>query len=414
MKRVLVLLVDSLRYDYISEERTPFLHRVSRNGFCAPMKTILGYSDAIDATIFTGVYPYDHNYWIKYKYSPETSPFGFFQYLRFIDYFPSSFIVRGIKFVLSATVCRLLAKVHGYSTLSTHNIPFSAIGFFDYTLRKSMLAEGAFGNFPTLFDILRERSIKYRFIDCSRFSLATRFGSSVRARKHLARALQKTDSDTQLVFIYLHQLDNFAHRCGISSHKFWKELENMDGSIELAINKAKQRFDDDFHTFIFSDHGIADTTEFVNLKAFARDGGFGKDYLICSDSTMIRLWYLNPDKRQEVQKRFNSLGYGHFLSLEEKKVLKINFNHRYYGDDIYLLNTGYSIFPNFFSWLKPHAMHAYHPEDKTQLGIALLQGSGLEFQTKSPVETVDLAPTILDMLGLDIPTHYKGKSLIKH
>jgi len=412
MNRLLVLFIDAFRYDYLSEERTPFLYSMSKNGFCAPLKPILGYSDAIDATIFTGVYPQDHGYWIKYKYSPETSPLGIFKYLRFIDHLPSSFVVRGVKFVLSATICRLLAKAHGYSALSTHNIPFSAIGFFDYTLKKSMLSQGAFDNFPTFFDILREYGIKYSFIDCSNFSIVARFGSSVRSRKRLATVLERIEPDTQLIFIYLHQLDNFAHRCGINSAKFLEELVNVDRSIELIVDRARQRFGDDLPTIIVSDHGMADTKNFVRLGQFIHDKGFGKDYLFCSDSTMIRLWYLNPNKRRDIRKRFADLKCGSFLSEKEKRELKINFNHRYYGDDIYLLNTDYSIFPNFFSWLRPHAMHAYHPEDKTQLGFAILWGAGLGVPINREVRLVDLAPTILDVLGVSAPPQYRGESLL--
>ena len=75
MNRLLVLFIDAFRYDYLSEERTPFLYSMSKNGFCAPLTPILGYSDVIDATIFTSVYPEDHGYWIMHKYSPENSPF---------------------------------------------------------------------------------------------------------------------------------------------------------------------------------------------------------------------------------------------------------------------------------------------------------------------------------------------------
>ncbi|MBA7479587.1 hypothetical protein ES707_15021 [subsurface metagenome] len=225
MKRLLIIYIDAFRYDYLSEKSTPFLYSLSRNGFYAPLKPILGYTDAIKATIFTGVYPREHGYWIMYKYSPETSPFKIFKHLRFIDRVPSNFTISGIKFVLSATICKLLARIHSYSELSTHNIPFSIIDSFDYTLKNSMVCRNAFHGFPTFFETLAVNSIKYSYIDCSKFGLRARFGSSTRVRKKLTKILEEVGQDTQLLFIYLHQLDNFAHRYGISSAKFSAELK---------------------------------------------------------------------------------------------------------------------------------------------------------------------------------------------
>jgi len=154
------------------------------------MNTILGYSDAIDATIYTGVYPQDHGHWIMHKYSPETSPFRMFKPLAFIDYFPSNFVIRGLKFVLSATICRLLAKARHYSELSTHNIPFSVIDSFDWTSKKSLLGSHPFSDFPTIFDILKENGVKHSYINVTKFGLRALFGSSVRVRVKLVKILQ--------------------------------------------------------------------------------------------------------------------------------------------------------------------------------------------------------------------------------
>jgi len=43
---------------------------------------MLGYSDAIRATLFTGTYPDRHGYWIMYKFDPEGIPYRIYESLR--------------------------------------------------------------------------------------------------------------------------------------------------------------------------------------------------------------------------------------------------------------------------------------------------------------------------------------------
>src|SRR6266581_2144071 len=103
-KQVLAILVDALRYDVVNEESTPFISKLGRQGQMLPLKPILGYSDSIRATIFTGASPDRHGYWMSYCHSPGTSPFKAFRRLGFVDYLPSDFLRRGIKFFLSSTI----------------------------------------------------------------------------------------------------------------------------------------------------------------------------------------------------------------------------------------------------------------------------------------------------------------------
>ncbi len=62
MKHVLAILIDASRYDYLSENDIPYRYSLSNRGFCAPLRTILGHSDAIGTTIFTAPCPQDYNY----------------------------------------------------------------------------------------------------------------------------------------------------------------------------------------------------------------------------------------------------------------------------------------------------------------------------------------------------------------
>ena len=403
MKRVLAILVDAFRYDYLSEKYTPFLHSMCKQGFYAPLRPILGYSDAIRATIFTGTYPNVHNYWIMYRYSPETSPIRMFEALKFIDYIPIDLFKRGLKFVLSATLCKILGDIYDYDELSIRNIPLNIIHFFDFSSKKSILFPRVFNSSSTLFDVLRDNNVKFAYLD------------STKLRGRLLHNLIMLDPDVQVIIVYLHYLDYSAHRHGLNSPRFWIQVKNIDKTVKSIVNSAKQRYGDKLDVIIFSDHGMVQTKQFLNFERFMHHRKFGEEFLFFLDSTMVRLWYMNPNVKEEVHKLFRGLGYGAFLSEEEKRELRINFDHRYYGDDIYLLKPGFSIFSNFISWLKPKAMHAYHPKYGHQLGIAIFSGEelGRVDQDIKLVELVDIMPTILDVLDLEIPATCEGKSLLR-
>ncbi len=51
---LVVFLVDAFRHDFLSEDVTPHLAALAASGLRRPLKPILGYSDAIRATFFTG------------------------------------------------------------------------------------------------------------------------------------------------------------------------------------------------------------------------------------------------------------------------------------------------------------------------------------------------------------------------
>lgn len=402
MKRLLTILIDAFRYDYLSEKYTPFLYSMSNEGFYVPLRPILGYSDAIRATVFTGTYPDVHNYWIMYRYSPETSPFRMFKALNFIDYISSDFIKRGLKFTLSATFCKILGEIYNYNEFTTHNIPFKVIHFFDFASHKSMLSPRVFRDLPTLFDVLRAHDIKFAYIDSSKL------------KGKLYHALEMMDPNTQVAMVYLHHLDYAAHRYGVNSPHFWFQLRNMDEMVKSIVNNVKHHLDKKLDVIIFSDHGMVETTKFINLEWLMLNKKFGSDFLFFLDSTMVRFWYMNSDVKEKVHGLFDKLRCGAFLSESERRKLRIHFNHRYYGDDVYLFKPGYSIFPNFMSWLKPRAMHAYHPKYDHQLGMAMFCGEELEGVGRGVkiVELVDIMPTMLDVLDLEVPTSCEGKSLL--
>lgn len=403
MKRLVAILIDAFRYRYLSQKYTPFLYLLASKHNCYKLEPIIGYSDSIRATIFSGVYPQDHGYWIFYRFNPDYSPFKGLKKLKFVEKLPEA-IKRPIKIGFSLTYCKYLAKKLGYKKLSIQNFPLNVVDYFDYTLKGSML--NTIGEYKTVFSILRENNIKYEYIDSTNPIYLLRYPLS--QKDFLVNKVRNVDDDTEFIFIYLHHLDILAHRFGINSNRFKKVLREMDILLEILYRKLTEKFDD-ISMIIFSDHGMVDARKFINFNDLLKDDGFGKDFLVALDSTMVRVWYLN-EKGYRVREYLEDFNYGRFLSEKELKNLKIRFKNRYYFDDVYLIDPPYNIYPNFTSLLKPYAMHAYHPDLESQKGIAMFYN--MDVRKKDEVELVDFMPTILKYFGIKRPKYARGESLL--
>ena len=399
-EKLLVIFVDALRPDFITKEATPYLYHLTKDYLSTECIPILGYSDAIRATIFTGTYPDKHGYWMKYQYSPQTSPFRQVKWLRFIDHLPSPFLRSGINLVLSKTLFKTLAKIYQYHELASYNIPYNIIDNFDFTLKKSILDEGPFEQVETIFDILRSNNVKYLYIE----------SSSIKS------TLRKISGGERFVMHYLSDIDAASHRHGLFTQRFFRTLKQVDRKIESLIEKAKEKMGKNLHIIVFSDHGMSRVNEICCLEE--PFGSQLKDWvskgrlLYAVDATMIRFWYLDQNLKKRIRQRLNRTNWGRFIT-SEKEELKISFNHTRYGEDIFLLKQGKAFYPNFMSWLKPKAMHAYHPKNREQRGIFILAGAKVQKTTLKPIEQVQIMPTILDILGIEVPSTVQGKSIIE-
>jgi len=401
-----MILIDAFAYNYLSDKYTSFIYKISNDNTLLRLNPILGYSDSIRATIFTGAYPEDHRYWMFYKFSPETSPFKGLTRLKFIENFPE-LIKRPMKIAISLTYCKYLSKKFGYSNLSVQNFLLNTVEYFDFTLKENMLTPNVFGDYRTIFDILSENNIKWQYINSTNPIYLLRSPSS--QRKYLLSKIRDINEETDFIFIYLHHPDILAHRFGINSKRFKNVLKETDILVKDLYEELIRRFKE-ISVIIFSDHGMADAQKFINFNDIFKEKGFGKDYLIALDSTMVRIWYLK-EKGYKIREYFENLNYGRFLSKNELKDLKIKFDNRWYFDDIYLIEPPYNIYPNFTSLLKPYAMHAYHPDLESQKGIAIFYN--MDVRKKNEVELVDFMPTVLDYFGISKPNNLRGESLLK-
>ena len=393
MEKVVCLFIDALRPDFVNEKDTPFLYKLFSENPSMDIKTILGYSDAIDATIFTGAYPDIHGYWMKYQYSPSTSPFKspVFSPFRMIDYIPFPLVRSGVNFVLYNTFYKWYSRKVGYKDIAAFNIPYSILSYFDFTLRKTLMDEDVF-SIPTIFDVLRENNRSFFY------------SHGVNSK------VLNTLKDKDLGIIYLSDIDLSAHLFGIENSSFSETLLRIDNMIKDIFKFCKRNIPN-VNILLFSDHGMAKVNNILDFRYLLKEDGFEDQYLFTLDGTMIRFWYFKERAMEKIHDLFEDKTYGHFLTEMEKRDLRIQFNHNRYGDDIFLLDQGYAIFPNFMSWSKPKAMHAYHPKYEEQRGVFMLHGKPCI--DKKEIELVDIMPTILDIMELEIPSTVEGESILR-
>jgi Type I phosphodiesterase / nucleotide pyrophosphatase len=356
---LLVFLVDAFRHDFLSDEVTPNLARLAGTGLSRPLRPILGYSDAIRATAFTGRYPDETGYWMEYCYRPETSPWRGLSWLAPADRLPSDLALRGMKMAASATAMRYLARQRGVPHLSLRHIPFRALDRFDFTLHEPMTAPKALG-YPSIFDECSANGRPWAYLDAAR----------VRRGTDLLAQVDQVPADAGLIFVYLHQIDMAAHLFGLRSPVFWRRVRSTDELLGRICQRVRRRFGDAM-TLVFSDHGMSALTRQAGIGELTRHPGFPGRFFAALDATMVRLWYLDEDERlrQELRERVAARYPGHFLTPAELAAHHLQFRGRLYGDDIYLLPPGTAIFPNFHSYIRPKAMHAYDPADPDQWGI---------------------------------------------
>jgi Type I phosphodiesterase / nucleotide pyrophosphatase len=390
---LLVFLLDAFRHDFLTEETTPSLAELAGAGARLPLKPILGYSDAIRATFFTGHQPDETGYWMEYCYRPETSPWKGLPRLAAFDRLPSDLARRGLKLAASMTAMPLLAKRKGLPHLSMRNIPFKALDKFDFTLHEPMTAPTALG-YPSIFDKCTAVGRPWAYLDASKVSRPS----------DLLRQLDEVSGDVALIFVYLHHIDQAAHLFGITSNVFWRRVRHTDNLVGQIRRSIRRRFGD-VPTLVFSDHGMSTLSRQIGIPELTKHPAFPDRFFVALDATMVRLWYLDEDERlrQELRERVATRYPGHFLSADELTAHHLQFRGRLYGDDFYLLPPGTAIFPNFHSFIKPKAMHAYDPADEDQWGIFIGPAS-ITPRMSDPALLAEVTALVMDALDPDAAT----------
>jgi len=227
---------------------------------------------------------------------------------------------------------------------------------------------------------LKENNINYKFIYSYHF-------------------IEDFNEFNEDVIIYVNPIaDTLGHKYGPNSKIYKNLIERIFKWIDNII------LTNNFNIFFFSDHGMTPVKrKFYPLKIIKKlNLKLNKDIIVWLDSTMIKFWFFSKKSFQNKKRlieQFNQTKNGHFLTKSEKIKYGLNFNNRYFGDEIYLVDPYNEIFPNFFN-INPFkttaGLHGYIPNHKSSFG--LFYSNFMDYQ--EPMNIINLYKFFLDALDL--------------
>lgn len=403
-QRCLVAIwLDGFRTEYLNKEKTPYIYRLSEKSLVGEQQSLLAFA-GIGVSIFTGVTPSKHGIWTEFCYDPERSPFRWVRKVQTLS--------RSIDLVTEGDgLGQLLRKALLFSIFKASKrffgrtympmawkVPVHVLHYFDTSQRQDILADTS----APLFDMLRKHGIKF-----NAFS-----ESKLRDHQIFKRAM-RIDRDVRLVFMQFSELDIVGHAKGPSSREMRRSLRNIDTKVHRIVESYQELFDLD--VFIFADHGMMEVRRTVNPLRYLWRAGLkqGKDYLVFLDSTLARLWILNPEAADRVAAVVRRIKGGKLLSTSDLEQYSIPIDRKY-GDIIWLADPGTLILPNYYQGSVPaRGMHGYAPEVRDLNSPFIIYSRYIDAgRAERPALPMDIFSTILDLVGVPVPQYTEGRSLL--
>ncbi len=341
----LFIMVDACGWEIVKND--PFLNRVAPHRH--KLESVFGYSSTCVPSIVSGHWPDEHRNWCYFVHDPKQSPFRFLSWLKWL---PKAVTGRRIFRRWLTKLAKKKLGFKGYFDL--YNIPFEHIDQFDFTEKKSPLQPGGMNRGDNIFDTLTQRGMPHFVSDPNQ--------SEETNRDQLTAHVQAGDID--FAFMYWAGLDGLLHRVGNDSAEVPAKLRVYEEWIERIHSLATEQYDE-VKLHVFSDHGMANCDEHLNLKATieALPLSFGKDYAVVYDSTMARFWFFNDSARQQITAALSTVNQGRIIPETELKQMRAHFDDHQFGELIFLVKEGVLIVPSHMGERPIRAMHGYHPHD---------------------------------------------------
>jgi hypothetical protein len=410
---VVLVLIDALRHDYLTETNMPFLYKFAKdNIYVEKIKPSFSFCERTE--IFTGMYPVKSNNFTALGYDPESSEYRKFKIpLAIIDKIP-------LGSTFGKIIRRLIGKISSVLgiKMGMYYIPLSMLSKLSLTEdAKSHYEKFAFTH-ESIFDLLDVKSAK---VYTKTF---THIGSkdSLNDNERVEHIIKSAGETYDLRLLYIGGIDELGHKFKFNSEIIINKLNEIDGNIKKIWEKYS-KVDPSFSFVVLGDHGMSEVKHKVNIYNSCDELTYklGRDYQLFIDSTMVRFWF----KDKNVEKCF----YEHFIAeqskgkyfvLTKEKAKQLNVpteakcisGEYLYGDLILCACEGTIFKPDYFHLDEEIVgMHGYPTHNDGSYGLLVTNYRNRNSQIREG-ELVDVCPTLCKLLDIKEPNGNNGRSFV--
>tara|TARA_X000000368_G_scaffold390475_1_gene353729 strand:- start:18293 stop:19504 length:1212 start_codon:yes stop_codon:yes gene_type:complete len=373
-KKVILVLLDACRGDYINPENTPFMVELGKQGvYYKSLVPSFGFCERTE--ILVGKDSLDSGYFTAFGYDPEQSPYRGYSYIFKLLGFIENIISSGI---FSKIIRRIIWEVFRFKdgTYYPARIPLSQLANFCFT------EDGPLNLIDNSHLSLYKKSEK---VYLQATTSLNRYLSGT-DQTRLDDVLEALDQPYDFYPMYISLLDAVGHQYGPKSDDIKTSLRHVDDQLKDFYEKIE--LTQHSPTIVLcGDHGMSPVREYVDIesviKRLKKQKHLLKNFNMFLDSTMARFWF-KDHRADEVQVLQSAIkddfgDQGYFVSRDNYISAGIP-NLRIYGDLIWLCNEGVVISPDYFTPSdKPIlGMHGYRPTDQQHYGFAIVNGDGVE------------------------------------
>jgi len=395
--RLMIIYIAALDHRKVNNKFAPYLYELSEK---YPMLKINTIPDIdLVTTLWTGCYPSEHGMWqVRLKkdsnLNTKTSQ----------DYLPD---------IISTTLQCFIHVFTGKFDLAS--VPYWRRRRFDIFrskyMRKDLKGYLKFNETDSIFSIIGESKCNYIY------------SGKLFNFNHTQKKLFNEKNRVEV--IESHGLDTITHWYIDDEEKMIDSYKKLDDFIKSVHTECQKK---GITLMVIGDHGQDVVKDTINIVEKINELGIKKNeitYYI--ESSKARFWFHSDSAREKMLNYLSENEKGTLLHFEELHRYNIKFNDDSYGEYYFISNPGTIFYPSDFyhpigniflaltqnqqrSRIQSSIYRGYHghlPYNECEKGFLMLLDNDYKTNGKE-IEIIDVAPTVLRLMGYNQPESLKG------